>query len=898
MIKFNYQFIVLLVAWTTIVLFTSVSMTASSPELEAKALLQSGWWPYSEDDGDHCDWPGIACNYEGSVTDICLARACENELSSKMKRDFSKLNFSSFPNLARLKLADASLFGSIPAEIGTLSKLIHVDLSFNGLTGQLPPSLANLSQLVVLDLYYNKLNGSVPQQLTSLRNLIALNMSSNSFTGPIPPDIGLLINLTHLHLSSNQIEGHLPLSLSRLANLVILDAASNKISGSFPDQIGNLKNLVSLDLSHNMLNAPLPSTLDQLNKLAYLSLSFNKINGSIISTLDQLTNLVELHLESNQIGNSLPPKIGNLKNLSLLSLGDNLFSGSLPPEIGNLKNLSVLSLNRNMFNGFIPLEIGNLENLTVLDLSVNTFQGSLPPTFGQLANLRELRISSNEISGSIPLEIGNLKNLTHLDLSFNKLLGPIFPSLNGLEDNLAYLYLGSNRIKGSIDPNIGNLKELRELDLSLNELSGIVPKQIAQLKGLQHLNLSWNNLKCLPIEICDCEGLNVLDISHNLIRADLPPIQGNWLACNYIAKIIQAHPPCYSFLDEPFDGIKDLYCDTGVLACANGPKRKRVDYKIILPVIIFSVALIFSASILLVYKCRLGNRNGEPDNGATKEGDTFLIWNCDEKIAYEDIIRATEDFDTRYCIGRGGHASVYKAQLPSGKVVAVKKFHASEVEGVASPRSFATEVKTLTEIRHRNIARLYGFCLYKRCMFLVSKYMERGSLFSVLRDDAEAVQLDWSKRVNIIKGTAHALSYLHHDCGWPIVHRDLTSTNILLNSELEACVSDFGTAKLLDPDSSNQTMFAGTLGYIAPDDRLSPPRNRVVAGEVVLVASLAFACINAKPKCRPTMKQVSQHSIACKGLLARSFSKISLGQLMIPEAFLDGESEIGTCNRN
>lgn len=82
------------------------------------------------------------------------------------------------------------------------------------------------------------------------------------------------------------------------------------------------------------------------------------------------------------------------------------------------------------------------------------------------------------------------------------------------------------------------------------------------------------------------------------------------------------------------------------------------------------------------------------------------------------------------------------------------------------------------------------------------------------------------------------------------------------------------------------------------DDRLSPPRNRVVAGDVVLVASLAFACINTKPKCRPTMKQVSQQSIACKGLLARSFSKISLGQLMIPEAFLDGESEIGTCNRN
>ena len=94
--------------------------------------------------------------------------------------------------------------------------------------------------------------------------------------------------------------------------------------------------------------------------------------------------------------------------------------------------------------------------------------------------------------------------------------------------------------------------------------------------------------------------------------------------------------------------------------------------------------------------------------------------------------------------------------------------------------------------------------------------MERGSLFCILSIDAEAVELDWSKRVNVIKGTAHALSYMHHDCNPPIVHRDVTTTNILLNSELEPFVSDFGTARLLDPDSSNHTMLAGTYGYIAP----------------------------------------------------------------------------------
>ena len=103
-------------------------------------------------------------------------------------------------------------------------------------------------------------------------------------------------------------------------------------------------------------------------------------------------------------------------------------------------------------------------------------------------------------------------------------------------------------------------------------------------------------------------------------------------------------------------------------------------------------------------------------------------------------------------------------------------------------------------------------------MFLVYEYMERGSLFCVLNNNAEAIELDWMKRVNIIKSTSHALCYMHHVCVPIIVHRDITSNNILLNSKLEAFVSDFGIARLLDPNSSNQIVVAGTYGYIAPGE--------------------------------------------------------------------------------
>ena len=132
-----------------------------------------------------------------------------------------------------------------------------------------------------------------------------------------------------------------------------------------------------------------------------------------------------------------------------------------------------------------------------------------------------------------------------------------------------------------------------------------------------------------------------------------------------------------------------------------------------------------------------------------RNGDVFLIWNYDGNVAYEDITNATEDLDIRYCIGTGGYGSVYKAQFPNGKVIALKKLHRLEAEEPAFDKSFRNEAKVLSEIHHRNILKLYGFCLHKRCMFLVYEYMEKGSLFCVLSNDIEAVELNWKSNAEV-----------------------------------------------------------------------------------------------------------------------------------------------------
>ncbi|KAJ0967444.1 hypothetical protein J5N97_024361 [Dioscorea zingiberensis] len=256
-------------------------------------------------------------------------------------------------------------------------------------------------------------------------------------------------------------------------------------------------------------------------------------------------------------------------------------------------------------------------------------------------------------------------------------------------------------------------------------------------------------------------------------------------------------------------------------------------------------------------------------------------------------------------IGVGAHSIVYKATLPSGITLAIKKLQG---EGQVVEQSFQNEIQALTQIQHRNIVRLYVFCSTAKFSFIAYEYMETGSLGAILRSEEKAMELDWVKRVNIIRDIAQALSYLHHDCAPPIVHRDIKSNNILLDEECKACISDFGISRMLEPNSSHWSMLAGTHGYMAPElayvmkvtekcdvysfgvvalevmheihpdnlinslslsmlvkDILDPrlPLQMVdqVIKEVLAVILIALQCIDTDPQSRPTMEQVFQRLI-------------------------------------
>ncbi|XP_060971445.1 MDIS1-interacting receptor like kinase 2-like [Cannabis sativa] len=672
-------------------------------------------------------------------------------------------------------------------------------------------------------------------------------------------------------------------------------------------------NLVRLQLVGHGLIDNIPSDqISTLHKLTYLDLSFNEINGSIPEGIWSLKKLETLNLGRNKIVSSIPCSLVHLTNLVSLSLDSNLISGSIPVEIGYLKSLEQLNLSDNKLRGSIPSNIGLLTNLKSLSLGSNQISGSIPLELRNLSKLEHLFLGDNNITGEIPSFISHLTNLISLDLSSNMIYGCLFSELNQLTQ-LEYLNLSSNQLSGEVPLEIGTLSRLKVLDLSGNLFHGKIPSQLGSMSNLRLLNLS-----------------------HDELTGTIP---------NQIQNNFRFYSPPHEFFRNRnllTDKMSVPSTDASSLSNSTSTKSKTeiitLNMEIFIPVIsLFGIVLIG----YLVFK--IWEANIIADSRKEKHGDLFNIWNYDGRIAFKDVIKATESFDNKYCIGSGKFGSVYKARLPNGRIVALKKLHSFEAEEPEFVKSFKNEVKLLSKIRHRNIVKLHGFCYHKPCMFLVYEYVKRGSLFNLLRDDSRTMQLDWSKRISIIEGIAHALSYIHHDCSPPIVHRDITTSNILLDQEMKASVSDFGIARLLNPNSSNQTVLAGTFGYVAPeyaytttlsekgdvysfgvvaletimgrhpteiislilsrtllssntpiimikdvlDSRLSPPNgNHILASNIVLVATIALACLCSEPKSRPTMMNVCRWLLLPRTpLLRHPFHSISLQQLFNQEIY-------------
>ncbi|KAM7497685.1 hypothetical protein LguiA_022099 [Lonicera macranthoides] len=750
-----------------------------------------------------------------------------------------------------LYIAGNQLMGSIPREIGQLKSLYDLGLYANFLEGPIPSSIGNLKNLVVLYLYNNKLSDCIPQEIGNLINLVEVSLDDNSFTsripstfgklsnltvlklfknqlsGPIPSEIGMLRSLKYLSLHSNNLTGSIPPSLGGLTSLTILRLYQNQLSGPIPKELGNLESITDLQLSENRLNGSIPNSLGKLSKLETLILRDNQLSGPIPQDLGNL-NLVVLAIDTNQLSGHLPeichggklanftasknqlvgqvPKsfrncpslfrvrfggnklTGNISEvfgvypkLNFMDLSDNEFYGEISDNWSHCKQLASLQIARNNLSGSIPATLGNSTQLEELNLSSNHLAKEIPKEFGKLKHLLKLDLSDNQLSGSVPREFGSLSELLYLDLSANRLSGPIKGVL-GDYLHMFYLNLSKNQFGGEIPIQITKLVQLSKLDLSHNSFSGVIPSQFKSLVNLVDIDISYNKLQ------------GPIPSNKAFMDASMDKLRGNKGLCGNVTGL--------QLCEKPSMGSKH-----------NPNKSKKLALTIGLA--LFGAVLLLSALIKLLILYERRKRKTKTKNMGKECESLLSILACDGRATYDEIVTSTEAFDAQYCIGKGGSGSVYKALLSSGDIVAVKKLHS--IPDMVDRKGFLNEVRALTEIKHRNIVKLYGFCLHAPHSFLMYEYLEKGSLASILSNDKEAKNLDWTKRINLIKSVAHALSYMHHDCASPIVHRDLSSKNVLFDSGYKASVSDFGTTKFLKPNSSNWSTLAGTYGYVAPE---------------------------------------------------------------------------------
>ena len=478
-------------------------------------------------------WYGVVTDTDGRVDSLILR---DNNLDGSIPAELGNLS-----KMWKLALSDNNLQGSIPTELGNLSSSLAVlELSNQGyetvdfvdgklvivrkggLTGTIPTSFADLDKLQVLSLEDNQLTGTIPSGLDSLTAMEVLHLQNNQLSGPIPSGLGSLTELEELKLSGNEFTGGIPSGLGNLILLEVLALDNNQLGGPIPSALGDLTAMTDMSLNNNMLTGTIPSQLGNLIQLETLPLHDNRLSGPIPSELGNLTGLGAFLLQNNQLSGPIPPELGNLTAVGLLQLENNGLSGSIPPELDNLTGLWYLSLQNNGLSGSIPSELGSLTAMQVLYLNGNQLSGPIPSELGSLTGLFQFYLNGNQLSGPIPSELGSLTQLQNLYLSDNQLSGPIPPELGGIT-TLQRLHLSDNDLSGTIPPELGSLPILRELSLSTNRLSGPMPEELGELQGLKYARFAGNGLTaCVP------EGLNYLltapdyddDPAHDFIGVD------------------------------------------------------------------------------------------------------------------------------------------------------------------------------------------------------------------------------------------------------------------------------------------------------------------------------------------------------------------------------------------
>jgi len=756
-------------------------------------------------------------------------------LNNSLSGEFP-INLTKCYELESINIAGNNLIGKIPSQIGSLQKLQNFFMERNNLSGKIPPSIRNLASLTTFSMGYNNLEGNIPQEMCFLKQLKVIAVHVNKLSGTFPSCLYNMLSLNVISAAKNNFSGSLPPNMFHtLPNLYFFGIFGNQISGTIPISITNASSLTTFDISQNHFVGQVP-TLGKLKSLSYLTMSSNNIGDNSTKDLEFLKSLANcsklqtLSLASNNFGGSLPNFIGNLSTtLSYLYIGGNQIHGKIPTELGNLISLILLTMDDNHLEGTIPTNFKKFQNIQRLELQGNKLSGDIPTFIGNLSQLYYLRLDNNILEGNIPPNIGNCQKLQHLNLSQNNLRGSIPLEIFGISSLTNLLDLSQNILSGSLPKEVGKLKSISWLDVSENHLSGDIPGTIGECISLEYLHLQGNSFKgTIPSSLASLKGLRYLDLSRNQLYGSIPDVLQNILSLEHLNvsfNKLEGEVPTNGVFENTTQvamignnklcgGISQFHlppCPIKGWKQAKNHNLKLI--AVIVSVVSFLLILSFS---LVIYWMRKRNQKPSIDLPTIDQLD---------KVSYQDLHQGTNGFSDRNLIGSGSFGSVYRGNLLSeDNVVAIKVLN---LQKKGAHKSFIVECNALKNIRHRNLVKILTCCSstdYKGQEFkaLVFYYMENGSLEQWLHpgilNENHPTKLDLVLILNIIVDVASALHYLHQECDQLIVHCDLKPSNVLLDDDMVAHVSDFGIARLVSTIGCDTSTIGikGTIGYAPP----------------------------------------------------------------------------------
>ncbi|KAK1285761.1 putative LRR receptor-like serine/threonine-protein kinase [Acorus calamus] len=807
------------------------SDSQSLPPEEVNALQKIGsklkaHWNFSL---NPCEWKKLTLNndihFANNVTCNCT------------------FNNSTVCHITSIKLNSLNLTGELPEEFANLTFLNTLSLLRNYINGSIPSLWASLP-LTSLNLVGNRIGGRIPKEIGKITTLTELVLDDNLLEGPLPPELGNLINLQRLLLAANMFTGEIPATFSKLKNLNDFRIDGNSVNGTIPDFISNWMQLGRLDIQGTSMVGPIPSSISSLTNLYNLRISDLKGSSQSFPSLQNMSKMTELVLRNCMLIGEIPRYLASMPKLNILDLSYNNLSGEVPDNLVGLTSLDMF-LTNNMLTGSIPSWI--LSSNQQMDISKNNFSGLPPPS-----NCQQGRV--NLAASYSPTASNLMKSCLMRNL----------PCFGKAQNYKMFINCGGRKVTIGEDVYDEDSIPTGGSDFIQSESGGWAYSSTGLFIATKQSNYVATNISTLNVTNTEL-----------YMTARLAPVSidyygfclqnGNYTVRLHFAEIMFSNDQTYSSLGRRIfdvtiqgetvlkefniaeeaggpglviiknfttlatDNTLDIHFywagkgtnavpDRGVYgplisAIAVTPNFKpdlfntKLSIGAILGIVGASCVVIVLIVIVFWYFLRCRNHEDKELRSLYLQTGHFSL---------SQIKSATENFDSSNKIGEGGFGPVYKGILSNGVRIAVKQLSSMSKQG---NREFMNEIGIISALEHPNLVKLFGCCIEGNQLLLVYEYMENNSLAHVLFGTQEQqLKLSWSTRRRICLGIARGLAYLHEESRLKIVHRDIKATNILLDKDLNAKISDFGLAKLKEEENTHiSTRVAGTIGYMAPE---------------------------------------------------------------------------------